>query len=186
MTLALLLEKARSRLANRWLLALFGGIYVVSQVVIATIVHPLDTKKMVGLQIMGFSAETYKRVFSEWETAGTMPFYRAHLIFDDIHWVWYSIALSCLLAICMNAARAKNRWNIALLLPPLAGLQDCLENTMQHVFLSSPTYVAIIDPLPAISAAASIGKWIMFLASFVLSLMFTFAALRSQPKDRLR
>lgn len=162
------LAGARKHLANRGLLALFGGVYLISQGVIAILVHPLGTDRMVGLQLTGFTAADYLATFGAWETAGSMPFYRAHLIFDDLHWIWYAIALSVLLALGLEAARLSDRWNAVLLLPPLAGIQDCIENGLQHVFLSQPGYAALIDPLPAISTVASIGKWILFIGSFLL------------------
>ena len=175
------LGKIRSVLAHRGLLALFGGIYLVSQVVIAVTVHPLDTETMLRLQVTAFSAEDYLRTFQGWEAAGTMPFYDAHLIFDGVHWIWYSIALAVFLALGLNAAALSARWNFVLLFPPLAGILDCIENGLQHVFLSAPRYQLIIDPLPAISTSASIGKWIFFLSSFVLIAAFYFVA---SPRKR--
>ncbi len=162
------LAKARELLAHKGLLALFGSIYLVSQVVIAILVHPLGTQQMVSLQLSGFSAAEYARVFAAWEAKGSMGFYRAHLVFDDLHWIWYAITLSACLALALDTARLPSRWNVVLLFPPLAGIQDCIENGLQHVFLSQPGYVALINPLPAISTAASIGKWILFLGSFLL------------------
>jgi hypothetical protein len=162
------LDGARKLLASKGLLALFGSIYLVSQVVIAILVHPLGTDQMVGLQVTGFSAADYRATFGAWEAAGSMPFYHAHLVFDDVHWLWYSISLSALLALGLDAARLSSGWNPVLLLPPLAGIQDCIENGLQHVFLSQPGYAALIDPLPAISTIASIGKWILVVASFLL------------------
>lgn len=173
------LERARALLSHKGLLALFAGIYAISQLVIAILVHPLGTPRMVGLQLTGFTAADYASTFAAWEAAGVMPFYHAHLVFDDVHWIWYAIALSALLAAGLDAARLSGRWNLVLLFPPLAGIQDCIENGLQHVFLSQPGYAALIDPLPAISTVASIGKWILFIASFVLICAFYLYAWRT-------
>lgn len=80
----------------------------------------------------------------------------------------YAIALSALLALALDAARLSARWNVVLLFPLLAGIQDAVENGLQHVFLSQPGYSTMIDPLPAISTVASTGKWILFVGSFLL------------------
>lgn len=170
------LDVLRGYLADRRLLAIFGGIYLVSQVVIVTIVDPLNGDTMLNLQVTAFTAADYLRTFQGWEAAGTMPFYDAHLIFDDVHWIWYSIALSVFLALGLNAACLSSRWNFVLLFPPLAGILDCIENALQHVFLSAPRYQMLIDPLPAISTSASIGKWIFFLSSFLLIALFYLVA----------
>lgn len=166
------LRDARRFLSHKGLLVLFGGIYVVSQVIIAVVVDPLVPERMVGLQVTGFTPEAYVAVFSAWEAEGVMAFYHGHLIFDDIHWVWYTIFLSVCLALSLDAARLSDRWNVVLLFPLIAGINDWFENGLQHVFLSAPGYQMIVDPLPAISTTASIVKWIFFIGSFLLIVLF--------------
>ena len=177
------LERLRELLAQKWLLALFGSIFLVSQVVIAIVLHPLGTHTMVGLQVTGFTAEIYRATFAAWEAAGTMPFYHAHFVFDNVHPVWYSIALSVCLALGLDAARLSDRWNIVILFPLVAGILDVIENGLQQVFLSHPQYLTMIDPLPAISTVASIGKWSLALPSIVLIVWFYLRArnLANQP-----
>ncbi len=162
------LRSMRAVLSHKGLLALFGAIYVVSQVIIATIVDPLVPERMVGLQVTGFTPADYIAVFSAWEGEGVMTFYRAHLIFDDIHWVWYTVFLTVCLALSLDAAKLSDRGNVVLVFPLIAGINDWFENGLQHVFLSAPDFQMIIDPLPAISTTVSIIKWIFFIGSFLL------------------
>lgn len=162
------LESARAFLSHKGLLLFFGAIYLVSQVIIATIVDPLVPEQMVGLQITGFARADYLATFATWESEGVMAFYHAHLIFDDIHWIWYTMFLSVALALSLDAAQLSDRWNAVLVFPLVAGINDWFENGLQHVFLSGEGYQMVIDPLPAISTTASIIKWIFFLGSFVL------------------
>ena len=159
-------------LASGWLAAVFGTIYLVSQIVIANIADHVGPEEILALQTTGFSASDYRAAFARWDAAGTMPFYRAHFVFDDLHWLWYAIALGALLALGLDAARLSRRWNAVLLMPFAAGLLDCLENGLQHVFLLDPGYVTIVDPLPAMSTIASITKWVLALASTVLVAAF--------------
>ncbi|MBI1238633.1 MAG: hypothetical protein GC199_04750 [Alphaproteobacteria bacterium] len=161
------LNHIRRTLASWPLFLLFAGIYVVSQIIIAVLVHPLDSARMVELQVTGYSVADYQRAFAIWQEAGVFAFYRAHLIFDDVHWIWYSLALSSGLALGLNMNGAGERWNWIIICPPLAGIQDWFENGLQHVFLSAPGFQAIIDPLPVISTLASTGKWILFLPSLL-------------------
>jgi len=162
------LRTVRSLLSRRGLLLLFGAVYGVSQVIIVILVEPLAPARMVALQLTGFTPADYVATFSGWEAEGTLPFYHAHLIFDDVHWVWYTVFLSVCLALSLDAARLSDRWNIVLLFPLVAGINDGFENGLQHVFLSAPDYQMIIAPLPAISTSASILKWIFFIGSFLL------------------
>ncbi|MCE9523935.1 MAG: hypothetical protein K8S25_16070 [Alphaproteobacteria bacterium] len=162
------LKSVRAFLSHRGMLLLFGAIYLVSQIIIATVVGPLVPERMVGLQVTGFTPADYIATFSAWKAEGVMAFYHAHLIFDDAHWIWYSIFLSVALALSLDAARLSDRWNVVLTFPLIAGINDWFENGLQHVFLSADGYQMVIDPLPAISTTASIIKWVFFLGSFLL------------------
>jgi hypothetical protein len=104
------LDRARLVLASRWLAAVFGTIYLVSQVVIANVVDRVQREEILALQTTGFTAGDYRATFARWDAAGTMPFYRAHFVFDDLHWAWYAIALGALLALGLDAARLSRRW----------------------------------------------------------------------------
>ena len=166
------LDRVRERLASGWVLAVFGAIYLVSQVVIANLADRVGPDEILALQTSGFTASDYRATFARWDAAGTMPFYRAHFVFDDLHWLWYALSLGALLALGLDAARLSRRWNPVLVIPFAAGLLDCLENGLQHVFLLQPDYVTVIDPLPAISTVASIVKWLLALSSLVLIVAF--------------
>lgn len=174
------LKSVRELLSHKGLLALFGGIYLVSQVIIAITVEPLVTERMLGLQVTGFTPEVYRQTFTAWEAEGVMPFYHAHLIFDDIHWVWYTIFLSVALALSLDAARLSDRWNIVLTFPLVAGICDWFENGLQHQFLSGEGYQMVIAPLTAISTSASIIKWIFALGAIVLIAGIQLSRLRSR------
>jgi hypothetical protein len=60
--------------------------------------------------------------------------------------------------------RVPGRFNGVLVLPLASGLLDWFENRLQHVFLSSPDFATLVDPLPLISSLASDAKWILVLA----------------------
>jgi hypothetical protein len=67
--------------------------------------------------------------------------------------------LLALLSLALKHSDAPARYNRVLLLPLVAGPCDALENAIQHIFLSEPGHVAVVDPLPLISTLASITKW---------------------------
>lgn len=168
MTHMLSLKSVRDFLSHKGLLVLFGGIYFVSQVIIAVTLEPLVTTRMVGLQVTGLTPADYLATFAAWEDEGVMGFYHGHLIFDDIHWVWYTIFLSAALAMSLDATHLSDRWNVVLLFPLIAGVCDWFENGLQHMFLSGGDYQMVIQPLTAISTTASIIKWIFAFAAIFL------------------
>lgn len=161
-----LLDRYRNTIGQKWIVMFFASIYLVSQSIIIVLLEQVGSDQAGKLQLMGFTADIYLETFNRWETAGTMAFYKAHFFIDVVHPLWYTMALSALLALSMKDKDIDPRYTRLLVLPVLVGLCDTLENSIQLVFLSDPTYVTIVDPLPLISTLLSITKWI--LASVVI------------------
>lgn len=170
-----LAQKARDILGHWWVVLVFGTICMVSQGIIGAMVAPIGALQLVSLQVTAATAADYLTTFGQWQEAGLIPFYRAHLIFDGIHWLWYVITLAALLALALKRAGAGERASFLLAIPVLAGMCDLLENTLQQVFLSDAAFATVVDPLPAISTTASIVKWSLVLMSLVLILRFSLA-----------
>jgi len=162
MTNCISLENLRRELGRTWIIALFGIAYLISQVTIIIILGPIENA-MLQLQITGTSVADYMSVFGAWEASGDMAFYRAHFLLDDFHWVWYTIFFTALLSRLFDRFEISNERNWFLLLPLASGLLDWYENHLQHVFLSSADFTAIIDPLPLLSTVASDVKWVLAL-----------------------
>ena len=118
---------------------------------------------MFELQTTGTSVTDYMTVFRAWEASGDMAFYRAHFLFDDFHWVWYTVFFTALLCRLFDRFEISSERNWFLLLPLASGLLDWYENHLQHVFLSSANFTTIIDPLPLYSTLASDVKWVLAL-----------------------
>jgi hypothetical protein len=152
------LSRLRSTLAQRWLIVVFGVVYLVSQVTILVIVSPLGSE-LGRLQVSAFTADATVAIFRGWESAGLMDVYRSHFVLDDVHWVWYASLLTVVLCTLFERRRVPHRFDWVLVVPLLAGLCDAYENHLQHVFLASPDHAAIVDPLPLFSTVASLTKW---------------------------
>ncbi len=162
MTHRLSLENMRRELGQTWIIVLFGLAYLVSQVTIIIILGPIEDA-MIKLQTTGTSVTDYISVFSAWEASGDMAFYRAHFLLDDFHWVWYTIFLTASLCRLFDRFEISGERNWFLVLPLASGLLDWYENHLQHIFLSSPDFRTIIDPLPLFSTLASDVKWMLSL-----------------------
>ncbi len=164
----LVISRVRAALGKTWLIALFGIVYLLSQVAILIIVEPLGSQ-FPKLQCLGFTAEQYLAVFRHWEETGVMAAYRAHFIFDDVHWLWYAAFFTFVLCRLFERERLSHRLDWVLLLPLASGLLDGFENALQHVFLSSADFSTIVDPLPLLSTLASLGKWALVSGYVVLT-----------------
>jgi len=178
------LDNLRRELGRSWIIVLFGLAYLISQVTIIIILGPIEDT-MMKLQVSGTSVVDYLAVFGAWEASGDMAFYRAHFLFDDFHWVWYTIFLTALLSRLFDRFEISNERNWFLLLPLASGLLDWYENHLQHVFLSSADFSTIIDPLPLYSTLASDVKWMLSIlylgTAVVLVARLAFGGKRSEP-----
>ena len=172
MTDALSLANLRTELGRTWLITLFGIAYAISQITIVVILGPIEDA-MLKLQTTGVSVADYISVFGAWEASGEMAFYGAHFIFDDFHWVFYTIFLTTALCRLFDRFEISSDRNWFLLLPLASGLLDWYENHLQHVFLSSPDFSTIIDPLPLFSTLASDVKWILSIAYIGTAIVLT-------------
>jgi hypothetical protein len=122
------------------------------------IVAPLGSD-MLRLQCLGFSADDYRQMLRGWQDAGVLGAYRAHFLLDDVHWIWYSLFFTAVLCRLFERRAVNPRHDWILLLPLVSGLLDAFENRLQHVFLSTPDFSQVVDPLPAFSTVASDLKW---------------------------
>ena len=164
------LNNMRQQIGQTWLIVVFACVYVVSQVTILIILGPIEDA-FIKLQTTGTSVADYVTVFNTWQASGDMALYRAHFILDDVHWIWYAALFTALLSRLFNRLEISPAYNWFLLLPLASGLLDWYENRLQHVFLSSTDFSAIIHPLPLYSTVASDIKWVLALGYIVATLV---------------
>ncbi len=163
------LTALRTHLGHGWIIILFTVIYVISQVIIISLLEQIGGPLIMTLQVTGFSAADYIATFSEWDQAGLMGIYRAHLVFDNFHAIWYAVLMAATLATLMKNTGAGDGWTKCMTIPFVAGFCDMIENGIQHVFLTGPGTSTIVDPLPAISTVMSITKWSLSAAGLTLT-----------------
>jgi len=179
MSSTLALTRIRSALANPWLIALFGIAYLVSQVTIIAILGPIE-EAMIKLQTTGFSASDYIEVFGAWQASGEMAIYKSHFILDDPHPIWYTGLFTTLLCWLFERLDISGQHNWLLITPLASGLLDWYENRLQHIFLSTPDFSNIVDPLPMYSTLASDIKWLLALVYIVTSIVLLIRLVLSQ------
>jgi hypothetical protein len=165
---ALSLENIRYELGRTWLIVLFASAYTISQITIIIILRPI-ADAMITLQTTGFSAGDYIAVFESWNRSDGMAAFRAHFIFDNVHWIWYAGLFTTFLCRLFERHAVPGSYNWILLLPLASGLLDRYENHIQHVFLSASDFSTIVDPLPLFSTLASDAKWLLALTYVILS-----------------
>ncbi|NLY00169.1 MAG: hypothetical protein GXY83_29065 [Rhodopirellula sp.] len=158
----------RSALGETWVLIFFGLVYLVSQLAVGAILSFVGLRDFLWLQCCGWSSARYFDLIQSWQARGVMPFYQAHLAIDRLHWIWYTVLLMAAIARALNASNSGERSNWLLLLPVGAGLADWLENQFQAVFLNSPGFATVVDPLPLVSTCASNLKWLLVAVSIAV------------------
>ncbi len=162
------LTMLRTHLAHGWIVIMFTVIYLTSQIIIGMVLEQIGGPVILALQVTGFTVADYVGAFSEWEKAGMMEIYRAHLVFDDLHPIWYAMLMASTLAVLMKKTGVGDGWTKVMIIPFAAGFCDLVENGIQHIFLTGPGTSTIVDPLPAISTIMSITKWSLAAAGLTL------------------
>lgn len=152
---------------STFLIALFGMIYFVSQIIIGSILHPLGTIDALRLQTT-FSSDTFKSIASAWIVSGRVSLYYKHFYFDNFHPIWYSIFLSLLIARSFKINNVNPKFNFIVLTPFIAGICDLIENMMHLYFLADLNRATPV--LVALSGTATNTKWLLAAVSVCTSI----------------
>lgn len=147
-------------------------IYLVSQVTIMTVVHPLGPFTVLNLQTT-FSVDQFLSIINSWESQGLMKYYNEHYFYDNVHPVWYGFFLSSGLAATFHRDGTDAKYRKFLALPFIAGICDMIENHSHHLFLSDLSYLNQFTI--SISAFFCYIKWILF-AGTILFLIYRLIA----------
>jgi len=148
--------RLRERLGSWWIVGVFGAIYVVSQLTLAVLLHPIGPRQVFELQTT-LSPQVFAKTLQRWERAGLLGTYASHYYLDFLHPVWYSIFLAALLARTFDAVGVSDRWNAVLFVPFLAGSLDVVENLVHVYYLvggARPTAGPVV-----LGGLAAITKW---------------------------
>lgn len=142
----------------------FLVVYLITQAVIASILHPLGATDFFLAQTT-FSRETYLSYVTRWQAEGLIERYYLHYWFDFVLPFWYALLLGSMLAHGVKLNGVAPRWNGAFVVPFVAGTMDLVENVFHLVFLSDLS--AISRPMIAASAFAANTKWALVAAAIV-------------------
>ncbi len=171
--MTLTIRNLAQAMGRTWVIVVLGLAYVVSQIVILVTLEPVRAE-LLRLQCCVTSAAETREIFRVWQASGAMDAYRAHFILDDVHWVWYAGFFTAVLGRLFERRGVTHRLDWILVLPLASGLLDVFENQIQHVFLSTPDFSMVVNPLPLISTVASDLKWVLVVVyvGVIVVLMF--------------
>jgi hypothetical protein len=152
------------------LIAAFGIIYFLSQMIIGSIIHPLGTADALRLQTT-FSSDVFKEIASRWIASGGVNLYYGHFYFDNFHPIWYSIFLSLLIARTFKINNVNPKFNFIILTPFVAGICDFFENMMHLYFLADLNRATPV--LVALSGTFTNTKWLLSLSGVAIAMFLT-------------
>ena len=152
---------------SNFLIAVFAIIYLTSQMIIGSIMHPLGVVDALRLQTT-LSSDTFKSIASGWMASGQIGIYYRHFYFDNIHPVWYGIFLGLLIARAFKINNINPKFNWIILTPFVAAICDMFENMMHRYFLADLNRAT--PALVAISGLATNTKWFLSLSGTAISI----------------
>lgn len=169
------LSAFRRAAASRWIVIGFGVAYLVSQILIARILHPLDPLEVLRVQTT-LRAPVVREILARWGADGVLEAYVRHFSLDFAHPALYAVFLGSALSLLLDRNRLTDAWNVVLLLPIVAALCDLVENVSHVAFLAdaanmTPGWVAL-------SGLAAITKWALAGGTIVLIAVLAIRARR--------
>lgn len=155
----------------------FGAAYLVSQILIARILHPLDPLDVLRVQTT-LRAPVVRETFARWGADGLLEVYVRHYSLDFVHPALYAMFLGASLAWLLDRNRLSSAWDVVLLLPIAAALCDLVENASHVAFLADDANVT--TAWVAVSGAAAITKWLLAAGSILLIAILAVRARRAR------
>lgn len=159
------LSAFRRAAASPRLVVGFGVAYLVSQILIARILHPLDSLDVLRVQTT-LRAPVVRDIFARWGADGLLVAYVRHFSLDFAHPALYAVFLGASLAWLLDRNRLSSAWDAVLLLPIAAALCDLVENASHVAFLADAANVT--TTWVAVSGIAAITKWLLAGSSIAL------------------
>ncbi|MCX7678777.1 MAG: hypothetical protein N2316_06125 [Spirochaetes bacterium] len=133
-------------------------LYVISQVAIAVILHPLNIFDVLLMQVT-LSDTTIRAIVQRWMSEKLIERFVMHFYFDFVHPLLYGILLTLFMRKVFQRISFPQKWNFFLLLPWIAVMMDVFENCLHLYFVVNIENITRISAV--ISGLASIVKWSM-------------------------
>jgi hypothetical protein len=142
---------------DRLIVFLSAALFVASQVNLAVIVAPLHPS-ILSLQL-AFTPEAFWHVIELWGASG-LALYQAHFQFDNVHpFIYGTFGFLLVSRTSLFSSARPLVYRAILLLLPVAGLFDLVENTAHIYLLDKPRgFNSVIIPF---SATCSLIKWVL-------------------------
>lgn len=141
---------------KQWVVV-FGGLYVINQLLLARIFSMLPDNEGIKIQLT-FSAEQFISFLENWGQEGINT-YLSHYWLDFPHPFIYAIFLAGLVQVFASSVFSKNTVFLFTALPLGAGLLDICENLCHIAMILHKE--AIAQPMVFASALFAWTKWIL-------------------------
>lgn len=158
------LARARSLLANRWILGLIAAVTASLTIVLGSILSPISSVELLRAQLT-FSRDAFVAILDGWQTRGLLGHFRDHFDLDlFIYPIAYGLLLASCIAFGLERTKAPHTRDRLILLPFLATFFDLIENLSHLRFLDDPD--AITKAAVAMTALVASLKWATLVACF--------------------
>ncbi len=160
-----ILSAFRRRTASARVVAISGGVYLVSQLIIGHILDPLGPLDVLRAETT-LEPSVVAGIFARWRAEHLMDAYVRHYLLDFVHPALYALFLGASLSLLLDRNRLSSAWDVVLLVPIVAALCDLVENVSHVAFLTDDANVTAA--WVTVSAIAAITKWLLAGASIAL------------------
>ena len=148
----------RSLFGHGWLALMSGVVYVISQSMIASVLHPSGADPLLLQFQFTYNATGFAALLSS-ITADQLAALQGHFAYDHIHPLWYGLLIVSLTAWLLKKNQLSARWDVLIWMGILPSVLDVIENTIHEPWFQGMAVPS--DPLTAVAGVCATLKWSM-------------------------
>lgn len=157
----------RARLGRGYWALLLTVIYLISQSLIAGVLHPVQADKLLLALQFSYNAADIQLLLNQ-ASPEQIQALQAHFKYDGLHPIWYGLMIIALISWLMNLNRFSASANWMLWPAVLMSAADYVENHIHYPWFHLQQQAT--DPQALIAGASATFKW--SLAALYLLLLF--------------
>jgi len=158
-----------------WLALAFLVIYVISQSLIANVLHSGDASHLLFQFQFSYTAADFQALLDS-ISAGQLQALQGHFAYDHIHPLWYGGLIVCLTAWLLKKNQLGGKWNLLIVTGVIPSVMDLTENSIHE-----PVFMGLAnadESAITVAAICATIKWSMAAAYLLFAIALGIRALR--------
>ena len=168
----------RNMLGQGWLALLAGLIFLISQGLIASILHEGNASSLLFQFQFTYDAASFSELLAH-ISDDQLAALQAHFHYDHIHPLWYGLLIMSLTAWLLKVNQLPARWDLLIILGAVPSVMDVIENSLHEPVFMGIT--AASQPAIALAGACATTKWLLAALYSLFAIVLAVRATKNRP-----